>query len=47
MLDRDGVRGLFGRGLQTRLLTNGLQASIFTVLWKLIEEELSKSAYFS
>ncbi len=27
MVDKDGIRGLLGRGLYTRLLTNGLQAS--------------------
>ena len=31
----DGVLGLFGRGLKTRILTNGLQGIMFTILWKL------------
>lgn len=30
----DGVLALFGRGLATRLLTNGLQGLLFSVLWK-------------
>jgi len=30
----DGVRGLFGRGLKTRILANGLQGLMFSVLWK-------------
>ncbi|KAG6843909.1 hypothetical protein H0H87_011719 [Tephrocybe sp. NHM501043] len=30
----DGVKGLFGRGLKTRILTNGLQGLMFSVLWK-------------
>ena len=34
IIDQDGWRGLFGRGLGTRLGTNALQASIFTVIWK-------------
>lgn len=34
VLDTDGVAGLLGRGLQTRLLTNALQGSIFSVLWR-------------
>lgn len=34
VLETDGVAGLFGRGLQTRLLTNALQGSIFSILWK-------------
>ena len=31
----DGVKGLFGRGLKTRILANGLQGLMFSVLWKL------------
>ena len=31
----DGLRGLFGRGLKTRILANGLQGLMFSVLWKL------------
>ncbi|KAF8547054.1 mitochondrial carrier [Imleria badia] len=31
----DGVMGLFGRGLKTRILANGLQSIMFSVLWKL------------
>lgn len=31
-----GFRGLFGRGLMTRILTNGLQSILFTVIWKLM-----------
>ena len=34
VLETDGVAGLFGRGLQTRLLTNAIQGSIFSILWK-------------
>lgn len=30
----DGVKGLFGRGLKTRILANGLQGLMFTVLWQ-------------
>ncbi|TPX37724.1 hypothetical protein SmJEL517_g00667 [Synchytrium microbalum] len=37
---KDGVTGLFGRGLKTRILTNGLQGLMFSVLWKLFEDEL-------
>lgn len=33
----DGVAGLLGRGLATRLLANSLQATVFTVIWKAIE----------
>jgi hypothetical protein len=31
----DGVLGLFGRGLTTRILCNGLQGLLFSILWKL------------
>ncbi|KAH7886581.1 mitochondrial carrier domain-containing protein [Phlebopus sp. FC_14] len=31
----DGLKGLFGRGLKTRILANGLQGLMFSVLWKL------------
>jgi hypothetical protein len=32
---QDGVIGLFGRGLKTRILCNGLQGLLFSILWKL------------
>ncbi len=32
---QDGLRGLLGRGLKTRILANGLQGLMFSVLWKL------------
>ncbi len=38
---KDGWVGLFARGLGTRLLTNALQASLFTIVWKLIEETIA------
>lgn len=28
-----GVIGLFGRGLKTRILANGLQGIMFTIIW--------------
>ncbi|KAF8659282.1 hypothetical protein AX16_001857 [Volvariella volvacea WC 439] len=30
----DGWRGLLGRGLKTRILANGLQGIMFTILWR-------------
>jgi len=38
VLKDGGVRGLLGRGLSTRLLTNGLQSMLFSVVWKLFDE---------
>lgn len=35
MILEDGVLGLFGRGLGTRILCNGLQGLLFSILWKL------------
>ncbi|WVW81419.1 hypothetical protein I302_103412 [Kwoniella bestiolae CBS 10118] len=34
----EGLLGLFGRGLPTRLLTNGLQGLLFSILWKLFAD---------
>jgi hypothetical protein len=34
VVDADGLMGLFGRGLKTRLLCNGLQGMLFVVLWR-------------
>ena len=30
VIDKDGVKGLFGRGLGTRLMTNGVQVHLIT-----------------
>lgn len=34
IIETDGIAGLLGRGLQTRLLTNMIQGAVFSVLWK-------------
>lgn len=39
----DGLIGLFGRGLKTRILANGMQGLLFSVLWKSFEELLFKN----
>lgn len=38
ILEKDGWIGLFGRGLQTRLLTNAIQGAAFSVLWRYFQE---------
>lgn len=38
IVEKDGVLALFGRGLKTRILTNGLQGIIFTVVWNYAKE---------
>jgi len=40
VVDKDGWIGLFGRGLKTRIITNGLQGLMFSVMWKLFDEKL-------
>jgi hypothetical protein len=35
VIRQDGRLGLFGRGLKTRLIANGLQGILFSILWKL------------
>jgi len=34
ILQKDGMTGLFGRGLKIRLFTNGVQGIMFSVVWK-------------
>lgn len=38
ILRTEGVKGLFGRGLKTRYLANGLQGLLFSVLWRAFSE---------
>ncbi|KAH9051336.1 mitochondrial carrier [Lactarius deliciosus] len=40
----DGVRGLFGRGLKTRIIANGAQGLMFSVLWKFFMNIWEKEA---
>lgn len=42
VIEKDGVIGLFGRGLGTRLVTNGLQGIMFSVMWRLIQDAMKK-----
>jgi len=44
IIAKDGVKGLFGRGLQTRMLTNVMQSMVFSVFWKAIEKSLNDRA---
>jgi hypothetical protein len=41
IIDKDGMVGLFGRGLKTRIITNGVQGALFTIGWRAISEMLS------
>ena len=38
IIKEDGVQGLLGRGLKTRILTNGIQGIVFTICWKYFEK---------
>ncbi len=38
VLAEDGVMGLLGRGLKTKIIANGLQGLMFSVLWKYIDD---------
>ncbi|CAG9467451.1 unnamed protein product [Pedinophyceae sp. YPF-701] len=35
VIEKDGLAGLFGRGLKTKILANGLQGLLFSVFWRL------------
>lgn len=41
IIAEDGLPGLFFRGLGTKLITNGISAMLFTILWKYFEGMLS------
>eukprot|EP01062_Namystynia_karyoxenos_P020233 TRINITY_DN1766_c3_g1_i1.p1 TRINITY_DN1766_c3_g1~~TRINITY_DN1766_c3_g1_i1.p1 ORF type:complete len:423 (+),score=143.80 TRINITY_DN1766_c3_g1_i1:81-1271(+) len=41
VIDEDGLAGLFGRGLQTKLITNSIQSMAFSVLWRAIEQKIT------
>jgi Mitochondrial carrier protein len=38
VIKEDGIRGLLFRGLETKILANGLQGILFSILWKQFEE---------
>jgi Mitochondrial carrier protein len=40
VLQESGVTGLMFRGLETKILANGLQGILFSILWKHFEEVL-------
>lgn len=42
MYEENGIWGLAGRGLPTRIVANGLQSIVFVVVWKLIPLYLSR-----
>jgi len=40
VIAESGLRGLFFRGLETKILSNGMQGILFSILWKNFEEAL-------
>ena len=42
VIKEDGIGVLLGRGLQTKIISNGIQGLMFSVLWKYIDEALFK-----
>ena len=41
VIEKDGVSGLFFRGLKTKILANGVQGMLFSVLWRLGQDMLN------
>jgi hypothetical protein len=39
VLAADGWKGLFGRGLRTRIFANALQSIVFTIIWRGLAEQ--------
>ena len=44
IIQQDGVMGLLGRGLGTKIMTNGIQGLAFSVVWKLAQEKYARGA---
>lgn len=44
IIAKDGLNGLFFRGLETKIFANGLQGILFSILWKQFEDMLRDRA---
>ena len=44
IIHEKGIGSLFGRGLKTKLLSNGIQGIMFSVLWKYIDKKIFKNS---
>jgi hypothetical protein len=42
VVQADGVLGLMGRGLKTKIISNGIQGLLFSVLWRLGQDYYAK-----
>jgi hypothetical protein len=38
VIDKEGIMGLLGRGLQTKIIANGMQGLMFSVLWRYFDD---------
>jgi len=43
VIKTDGLGGLFGRGLQTKIISNGFQGIMFSILWKYIMDVMKEN----
>ena len=41
IIKKDGITSLFGRGLKTKIISNGIQGALFSILWKFIEKNIN------
>lgn len=42
IIEKDGLGGLFGRGLRTKILANAVQGIMFSVLWRMGQDYMAK-----
>lgn len=42
VIEKDGLGGLFGRGLRTKILANAVQGIMFSVLWRVGQDMMAK-----
>lgn len=42
IIEKDGIWGLAGRGLKTKIITNGIQGLVFSVAWRLAQDHYAK-----
>ena len=42
VIAKDGWNGVFGRGLKTKIISNGAQGLLFSVLWKMGQDAYAK-----
>ena len=42
VVEKDGLSGLFFRGLVTKIISNGCQGILFSVLWRLGQDYMNQ-----